>query len=147
MAKVTIDGNEVEVQDGINVIEAAKAADVHVHRPGFDHPVVTPDSLQESIARHHFAALPGEQIPRRHFDRRLGHVVAANRLERGEQIPRVIERRAEDARGDEVGDDVPRGRAPLSVVALLVTPAGASDTARRGKSARPRASRQNRTSE
>jgi NADH-quinone oxidoreductase subunit G len=30
MAKVTIDGNEVEVQDGINVIEAAKAADVHV---------------------------------------------------------------------------------------------------------------------
>ena len=30
MAKVTIDGNEVEVQDGINVIEAAKAADIHV---------------------------------------------------------------------------------------------------------------------
>ncbi len=30
MAKVTIDGTEVEVQDGINVIEAAKAADVHV---------------------------------------------------------------------------------------------------------------------
>jgi NADH-quinone oxidoreductase subunit G len=30
MAKVTIDGTEVEVQDGINIIEAAKAADVHV---------------------------------------------------------------------------------------------------------------------
>ena len=30
MAKVTIDGVEVEVQEGINVIEAAKAADVHV---------------------------------------------------------------------------------------------------------------------
>ncbi|MBV8520010.1 MAG: (2Fe-2S)-binding protein [Acidobacteria bacterium] len=30
MAKVTIDGIEVEVQDGMNVIEAAKAADVHV---------------------------------------------------------------------------------------------------------------------
>jgi NADH-quinone oxidoreductase subunit G len=30
MAKVTIDGVEVDVQDGINVIEAAKAADVHV---------------------------------------------------------------------------------------------------------------------
>src|SRR3984893_3106150 len=30
MGKVTIDGNEVEVQDGINIIEAAKAADVHV---------------------------------------------------------------------------------------------------------------------
>jgi NADH-quinone oxidoreductase subunit G len=30
MAKVTIDGTEVEVQDGINVIEAAKVADVHV---------------------------------------------------------------------------------------------------------------------
>jgi NADH-quinone oxidoreductase subunit G len=30
MAKVTIDGIEVEVQDGINVVEAAKAADVHV---------------------------------------------------------------------------------------------------------------------
>jgi len=30
MAKVTIDGIEVEVQDGINVIEAAKTADVHV---------------------------------------------------------------------------------------------------------------------
>jgi NADH-quinone oxidoreductase subunit G len=30
MAKITIDGIEVEVQDGINVIEAAKAADVHV---------------------------------------------------------------------------------------------------------------------
>lgn len=30
MAKVTIDGVEVEVQDGINVIEAAKAADIHV---------------------------------------------------------------------------------------------------------------------
>ncbi|GAC1436252.1 MAG: 2Fe-2S iron-sulfur cluster-binding protein [Thermoanaerobaculia bacterium] len=30
MGKVTIDGIEVEVQDGINVIEAAKAADVHV---------------------------------------------------------------------------------------------------------------------
>lgn len=30
MAKVTIDGTEVEVQEGINVIEAAKAADVHV---------------------------------------------------------------------------------------------------------------------
>ena len=30
MAKVTIDGIEVEVQDGINVIEAAKVADVHV---------------------------------------------------------------------------------------------------------------------
>jgi NADH-quinone oxidoreductase subunit G len=30
MAKVTIDGIEVDVQEGINVIEAAKAADVHV---------------------------------------------------------------------------------------------------------------------
>jgi len=30
MAKVTIDGVEVEVTDGINVVEAAKAADVHV---------------------------------------------------------------------------------------------------------------------
>jgi NADH-quinone oxidoreductase subunit G len=30
MAKVTIDGKEVEVQDGMNVIEAAKAADIHV---------------------------------------------------------------------------------------------------------------------
>ena len=30
MAKVTIDGNEVEVQEGINIVEAAKAADVHV---------------------------------------------------------------------------------------------------------------------
>src|SRR6266540_442308 len=30
MAKVTIDGAEVEVQDGLNIIEAAKAADVHV---------------------------------------------------------------------------------------------------------------------
>ncbi|HEX9982852.1 MAG TPA: 2Fe-2S iron-sulfur cluster-binding protein [Thermoanaerobaculia bacterium] len=30
MAKVTIDGIEVEVQDGINAIEAAKAADIHV---------------------------------------------------------------------------------------------------------------------
>jgi len=30
MGKVTIDGIEVEVQDGINIIEAAKAADVHV---------------------------------------------------------------------------------------------------------------------
>src|SRR5262245_13557675 len=30
MAKLTIDGIEVEVQDGINFIEAAKAADVHV---------------------------------------------------------------------------------------------------------------------
>jgi NADH-quinone oxidoreductase subunit G len=30
MAKVTIDGVDVEVQDGINVVEAAKAADVHV---------------------------------------------------------------------------------------------------------------------
>jgi len=30
MAKVTIDGQEIDVQDGINVIEAAKAADVHV---------------------------------------------------------------------------------------------------------------------
>ena len=30
MAKVTIDGNEVEVQEGINIIEASKAADIHV---------------------------------------------------------------------------------------------------------------------
>ena len=30
MAKITIDGIEVEVQEGINCIEAAKAADVHV---------------------------------------------------------------------------------------------------------------------
>ena len=30
MAKVTIDGIEVEVQEGINIVEAAKAADVHV---------------------------------------------------------------------------------------------------------------------
>jgi NADH-quinone oxidoreductase subunit G len=30
MAKVTIDGTEVEVQEGINIVEAAKAADVHV---------------------------------------------------------------------------------------------------------------------
>ncbi|MFA6955745.1 MAG: 2Fe-2S iron-sulfur cluster-binding protein [Thermoanaerobaculia bacterium] len=30
MAKVTIDGIDVEVPDGINVVEAAKAADVHV---------------------------------------------------------------------------------------------------------------------
>jgi NADH-quinone oxidoreductase subunit G len=30
MAKVTIDGTEVEVQDGINIIEAAKAADIHI---------------------------------------------------------------------------------------------------------------------
>jgi NADH-quinone oxidoreductase subunit G len=40
MAKVTIDGIEVEVQDGINVIEAAKAADIHV--PHFCyHPALT----------------------------------------------------------------------------------------------------------
>src|SRR5687767_13122686 len=32
MAKVTIDGREVEVQDGINIIEAAKSADIHVPR-------------------------------------------------------------------------------------------------------------------
>lgn len=30
MAKVTIDGREVDVQDGINIIEAAKAAEIHV---------------------------------------------------------------------------------------------------------------------
>ncbi len=30
MAKVTIDGSEVDVPEGINIIEAAKAADVHV---------------------------------------------------------------------------------------------------------------------
>jgi NADH-quinone oxidoreductase subunit G len=30
MAKVTIDGVEVEVKDGLNIVEAAKAADVHV---------------------------------------------------------------------------------------------------------------------
>jgi NADH-quinone oxidoreductase subunit G len=30
MAKVTIDGIEVEVQEGINIVEAAKSADVHV---------------------------------------------------------------------------------------------------------------------
>ncbi|MBW3566204.1 MAG: (2Fe-2S)-binding protein [Acidobacteria bacterium] len=30
MAKVTIDGIEVEVEDGINIVEAAKAADIHV---------------------------------------------------------------------------------------------------------------------
>ena len=30
MGKVTIDGIEVEVQDGINVIEAAKVAGIHV---------------------------------------------------------------------------------------------------------------------
>ncbi|MCU1350010.1 MAG: ferredoxin, partial [Acidobacteria bacterium] len=30
MAKVTIDGREVEVQEGINIVEASKAADVHV---------------------------------------------------------------------------------------------------------------------
>lgn len=30
MAKITIDGTEVDVQEGINVVEAAKAADVHV---------------------------------------------------------------------------------------------------------------------
>ncbi|HUP64658.1 MAG TPA: molybdopterin-dependent oxidoreductase [Thermoanaerobaculia bacterium] len=30
MAKISVDGTEVEVQDGINVIEAAKAAGVHV---------------------------------------------------------------------------------------------------------------------
>src|SRR5260370_35902322 len=30
MGKVTIDGIEVEVQDGLNIIEAAKVADVHV---------------------------------------------------------------------------------------------------------------------
>jgi len=30
MAKVTIDGAEVEVKDGLNIIEAAKAAEVHV---------------------------------------------------------------------------------------------------------------------
>ena len=40
MAKVTIDGREVEVKDGINVIEAAKAADIHV--PHFCyHPALT----------------------------------------------------------------------------------------------------------
>jgi len=30
MAKVTIDGTEVDVQEGINIVEAAKAADIHV---------------------------------------------------------------------------------------------------------------------
>ena len=40
MAKATIDGIEVEVQDGINVVETAKAADVHV--PHFCyHPALT----------------------------------------------------------------------------------------------------------
>jgi len=30
MAKVTIDGSEVDVPEGINLIEAANAADVHI---------------------------------------------------------------------------------------------------------------------
>src|SRR4029434_5639649 len=60
-------------------------------------------------ARRRLAELPGMEIPERHFNRGLRHVVAADRLERRKHVAGMLELDAEDARRDELGDDVPDG--------------------------------------
>ena len=48
------------------------------------------------------------EIPRRHLDRGLRHVVAADARERRKDLARMLERAAEHERREEVLDDVPR---------------------------------------
>src|SRR4029450_3846580 len=56
------------------------------------------------------------EIPHRHFDARLGHVVAAASLQRGVDLARMIEALADDERRDEAGDDVPDRLGRLAAV-------------------------------
>src|SRR4030095_16070311 len=56
------------------------------------------------------------EIPHRHFDARLGHVVAADSLQRGVDLARMIEALADDERRDEAGNDVPHRLGRLAAV-------------------------------
>ena len=60
--------------------------------------------------------LHGKEIPRRHFDRGLRHVVPADAGQRGKDLPRMPELAPEDHGGDELRDDVPRGARRLRAV-------------------------------
>ncbi len=60
-------------------------------------------------ARERLPLLPREEVPRRHLDGRLGHVMAANTGQRPEDLAGVREGAPEHQRRDEVRDDVPRG--------------------------------------
>src|SRR6185295_8942595 len=64
-------------------------------------------------------ALPREQIPRCHLHRGLRHVVAADRLERREDVARMREGDTEHARRDEVRDNVPHGVVRLGAVVRI----------------------------
>src|SRR5438270_728656 len=66
------------------------------------------------------AALLRVQIPRGHLDGRLRHAVAADRLQRGKDIARMVEGRAEDTRRDEVVNDVPAGLVRLGAVVRIL---------------------------
>ena len=68
-------------------------------------PIDTPDAMRSRDAAEHaaerLAALSREEIPRRHLHGRLGHVVAADRRERGKHVARMRELDADHARRDE----------------------------------------------
>src|SRR4029450_4995929 len=56
------------------------------------------------------------EIPHPPFDPRLGHVVAADSLQRRVDLARMIEAFADDERRDEAGDDVPHRLGRLAAV-------------------------------
>src|SRR3989454_2070029 len=71
-------------------------------------------------AAERLASQPRVEVPRRHLDGGLRHAMAADRLERGEDLTRVREGGAEHARRDEVRDDVPRGLVRLGAVVRIL---------------------------
>ena len=84
------------------------------------------DARRDTVARaaeetaQRLVALLGVQIPRGHLHRGLRHVVAADRFERGKDVARMLERRAEHARRDEVVDDVPAGLVGFRAVVRIL---------------------------
>ena len=75
-------------------------------------PIDTPDAMRfcvppstDEVVRRR----AGIQIPHRHLDAGLGHVVAAHALQRRKDLARVLEALADHERRQETGNDVPHG--------------------------------------
>ena len=86
-------------------------------------PIDTPEAIRQRVppssAGQWLPLRPGIEIPGRHFDRGLRHVVAANRPQGIEDVARMLEGRAEQTRREKSGDDVPGGFGRFAAVVRI----------------------------
>ena len=105
-------GGELPLDERGEIVERILYADRHARRDARARAAEHP--------RQRRALLPREQVPRGHLDGRLRHVVAANGFQRGKHVAGMRELRPDDARRDELRDDVPRRLVRLGAVVRIL---------------------------